>query len=140
MEGRAPQGSCSQCPTGVGAASLSAAAASCTFLRGSACVHEPTRAARSVVTGLSCMNATNVAARGFFVISLAASGSPVCSGGDQYHTWVETKQSIESVHFAALSQPASIAMPNVYWVNTSATAALPGERSYKLAVSLVETS
>ena len=79
--------------------------------------------------------AATVAIRGFFVISLAASGSPVCTGGDSFHTWL----SHEATHFAALSQPVGTALPSIYWFNATATAALRGARRYSLTVSLVET-
>ena len=125
------QDACPLCPSSDG--SLAAAAARCTFTR-TPCVHEVTDAARSVLTGLACMNGP-VRTRGFFVASLSAAGSPVCTGGDRFHAWAASPTS----HFAMLSQPVSPTMPNVYWFNASATAVLPGSRTYLLTVSLVES-
>ena len=131
---------CPLCPHSGSSDNIAAAAASCTSSKVT-CANKPTSALRSLLRGVECNNAASVAARGFFIISLAVTGEPVCTGGDRYHVWVtegdgKTKES--KAHFAALSQ-AVPSQPGVYWVSTSATAALLGSHRYTLAASLVET-
>ena len=132
--GRPGAWNCPVCPTS--AADVAAAAMRCSSAATSVCAPKPTSAAHSVAVSVACSNAASIAARGFFVISLAVSGEPVCTGGDRYHAWVSGTDG--NVHFAALSQPSG-GPSHVYWVNTSASAALQGSRRFTIELALAET-
>ena len=69
------------------------------------------------------------------MVSRAASGEAVCTGGDSYRAMVASGS---LMHFVALSQPVADA-PGVYWMNTSVSARLPGQHTFTVSLTLVET-
>ena len=99
--------------------------------RAQPCVHRATEHAQ--IRGWECAEA----GRGFFVLSYDGTGRAVCSAGDAYHLWSLEKHG--AWRFAALSQPVRSA-PNAYWMNLSASAAIPATSLvYNLTLSLIET-
>lgn len=102
------------------------------------CKHRKTNASNVIVRGLECATDEHAhGVRGFFVLSRDSAGHAVCTGGDLYHLWVVEQQ--DDWRFASLSQPVGPnATPSAYWMNMSLSA-LPGNHTYNLTLSLVET-
>ena len=98
------------------------------------CANRPTDPERSVWAGARCAASHAIAARGIWLVSLAANGQPVCTRGDSWHVSVAGRR----LQFAALSEPTR-AEPAVYWVNLSATALQHGRQRYALSIALIET-
>ena len=115
-----------------------AAALSCFASDAQPCVHRETSASNVIVRGLECATAEHAqGSRGFFVLSRDSAGRAVCTGGDLFHLWVVEQHG--GWRFASLSQQVGPnAASSAYWMNMSA-AALPGNRTYDLTLSLVET-
>ena len=98
------------------------------------CVHEPTDANSVRVFGFAeCVQASPALARSLLLLSRAAGGAPVCTGGDSFHVAVTS----ERMRFTALSQPTQTT--GVYHVNLSASAIISGRHRLELVISLVET-
>ena len=130
------------CPCGA----TPAAAACYAALETAACTHQPTDPGRVTIVGQHCAAAGVVLGeRGVVLVSRAADGSPVCTGGDHYRAMAQARRDgappnkNDAAHFASLSTPMAAAHPHLYWLSTGGSAAIPAGQSLRLTLALVET-
>ena len=102
------------------------------------CEHNVTHATSVEVLGLQCV-ASRSSLRGFFLVSQAASGAPVCTGGDTYRVWaIEARR--QKVRFSTYANPVADVWPNLYFADvTGASAALAGQHTLHVSMALLET-